>query len=123
MGNTDVYPASAQVPVRGGPAVAPYALDRLRHLARSIWASNIKLGLTIGVGALILRVAWVLSVTRHGWAINDALFYDIFATQLAKGHGYTLLNGAPSAAWPPAYPFVLSLAFRLFGTKAIVGEL
>jgi 4-amino-4-deoxy-L-arabinose transferase-like glycosyltransferase len=81
------------------------------------------MALTIGVLALLVRLIWVLSVRRHGFAVNDALFYDLFAQQLAKGHGYTQLSGAPSAAWPPGYPFVLSLAFRVFGTGETVGQL
>ena len=81
------------------------------------------MAVTIGLLALALRVIWVLSVTRHGFALNDALFYDIFAQQLAKGHGYTMLNGAPSALWPPGYPFALSIAFRVFGSAELVGKL
>src|SRR5437660_12358207 len=106
MGNMDVYPATAPAPVRGRSALAWDTRDRVRGIARGATATNLRLALTIGAGALVLRVAWVLAVRRHGWALNDALFYDIFGLQLAKGHGYTLVNGAPSAAWPPAYPFV-----------------
>lgn len=88
-----------------------------------ITATNLRLALGIGVVALVLRVVWVLSVARHGFAFNDALFYDLIGQQLASGKGYTLQSGAPTAAWPPVYPLLLSLVFRVFGHAEVVGRL
>jgi 4-amino-4-deoxy-L-arabinose transferase-like glycosyltransferase len=91
--------------------------------ARWVRATNLRLALAIGFLALVLRVIWVLSVERHGFAFNDALFYDLIGQQLATGKGFTLQSGAPTAAWPPVYPFVLSLGFRVFGHAELVGRL
>jgi 4-amino-4-deoxy-L-arabinose transferase-like glycosyltransferase len=91
--------------------------------ARWVRASNVRLALAIGFVALALRVIWVLSVSRHGFAFNDALFYDLIGQQLADGKGFTLQSGAPTAAWPPIYPFVLSIGFRAFGHAEVVARL
>ena len=41
-------------------------------------------------------------------AVNDTVFYEYAAASLAQGH-FDGLTGAPTAGWPPGYPFVISL--------------
>ncbi len=72
--------------------------------------------------ALALRVAWVLVVDRHGLAYNDTSFYHQTAARLADGDGYQWL-GEPTSRWPPVYPGLLSLAYRVFGSDPLSGEL
>jgi 4-amino-4-deoxy-L-arabinose transferase-like glycosyltransferase len=72
--------------------------------------------------ALVLRVAWVLIVDRPGLPINDTLFYDLTATSLADGDGFSWL-GAPTSRWPPVYPGLLAAAYWLFGASPTTGEL
>jgi 4-amino-4-deoxy-L-arabinose transferase-like glycosyltransferase len=119
MENADVYKRGTL-----SPGFSPADVGRRAVAAvRVIRESNVRTALALGFFALAVRVIWVLAVRRSGFALNDTLFYDVFATQLANGHGYTNLDGSPSAAWPPGFPFVLSLPFRLFGSGAVVGEL
>src|SRR6476620_10836688 len=122
MANADVYTGSDPHPTAA--AARPLWAGVPGHIAafwRALSATDLRLALTIGFGALVLRVVWVLAVHRHGFVINDALFYDIFGQQIAHGNGFTQLDGAASAAWPPVYPLVLAGAFSLFGTNPIVG--
>lgn len=72
--------------------------------------------------ALVLRLAWVLVVDRHGLAYNDTSFYHQTALQLADGDGYRWF-GEPTSRWPPVYPGLLSLAYRVFGSDPLAGEL
>jgi 4-amino-4-deoxy-L-arabinose transferase-like glycosyltransferase len=72
----------------------------------------------LGALALVLRAAWVAvygRITSPIGAINDTVFYKFAATSLAGGHGYLGLQFVPTAGWPPGYPFVMSLVFRVFG--------
>jgi 4-amino-4-deoxy-L-arabinose transferase-like glycosyltransferase len=115
-------PASAVAETdRGG--LAGQRVHSISAVIRWTRATNLRMALAIGLLALTLRVIWVLSVERHGFAFNDALFYDLIGQQLASGKGFTLQSGAPTAAWPPVYPFVLSIPFRLFGHAEVVGRL
>ncbi len=72
--------------------------------------------------ALVLRVAWVLAIDRRGLAFNDTSFYHQTATQLADGDGYQWL-GEPTSRWPPVYPGLLSVVYRVFGDDPTAGEL
>jgi len=48
---------------------------------------------------------------------SDAAYYYERAAELAAGQGYLTPDGAPTAFWPPGWPFALSAAFRLLGTS------
>jgi len=72
--------------------------------------------------ALALRVAWVLTVDRHGFPVNDTLFYDRTASSLADGDGFSWF-GAPTSRWPPVYPGLLAASYWLFGATPTTGEL
>lgn len=95
-----------------------------------------RLGL-IAVGALVLRVAYVLIVGREVAGIGDYFFYNGSANLLADGEGfvnpYSLAVGPakPSAEHPPLWTFVLSVTSFLGGngftahklTGCLVGSL
>ena len=70
--------------------------------------------------ALVLRTAWVLAYGRVVSGPNDTLFYMIASNGLAEGRGYSTLYGQPTAHWPPGFPFLVSLAYRLFGSHPAI---
>src|SRR5277367_1881792 len=69
--------------------------------------------------ALVIRVVYTL-MTRSYYFVG---LWDLFepatlARSLAIGHGYSdpyTVTTGPSALIPPVYPWVTSLAFRVFG--------
>jgi 4-amino-4-deoxy-L-arabinose transferase-like glycosyltransferase len=77
--------------------------------------------IAIGALAFVLRAAWALVYGRIEAGPNDALFYEIAAGNLAGGHGYTQLFGDPTAHWPPGFPFLVSIGYRVFGTHVKLG--
>ena len=81
---------------------------------------KVVLGLT--ALALVLRVGWVLLIDRDSFAFNDPLFYHHAAKQLAEGNGYIDFDGSPTARWPPVYPFLVSLLYRVFGPEPTAAE-
>ena len=48
-------------------------------------------------------------------SINDTTFYEFTASSLASGNGYTQIDCQPTAGWPPGFPFLVSLLYRVFG--------
>jgi 4-amino-4-deoxy-L-arabinose transferase-like glycosyltransferase len=78
-------------------------------------------GLTLA--ALALRVAFALSIERESLPFNDMLFYHSTAKALAEGLGFISLDQNPTARWPPAFPFLLSLVYRAFGSDHANAEL
>lgn len=59
--------------------------------------------------ALVLRVAWCVWAARlPAGGLHDPNFYYLYGQQLANGNGYRLLDGSPSAYYPPGYPFALA---------------
>ncbi|MFL5866233.1 MAG: ArnT family glycosyltransferase [Thermoleophilaceae bacterium] len=73
--------------------------------------------------ALALRLGFVLAVRRHSFVLNDSFFYGLTAKSLAEGKGFEFVPGYPTAHWPPGYPFVLSLLYRVFGSSEKAGEI
>lgn len=80
------------------------------------WESHDRL-VSVALGATVLLAA-ILTVTP--WpvgAFQDDAIYTVLAKSLATGHGYRLLNlpGEPNAThYPPGYPLVLSVLWRLW---------
>jgi 4-amino-4-deoxy-L-arabinose transferase-like glycosyltransferase len=74
------------------------------------------LGLTT-LGALVLRVLYVLVVTRNEpFKLYDAAYYELEALVLTTGHFFPVLFGyAPDAAHPPMTSFVITPATYFFG--------
>lgn len=98
--------------------------ERALHLSGVVGAwSTKRWAALLFVVALALRVAFVLAVHRESLGFNDTLFYHSSATLMADGQGYADFNGAPTARWPPAYTFLLSLLYRAFGADYLAGEL
>jgi 4-amino-4-deoxy-L-arabinose transferase-like glycosyltransferase len=74
----------------------------------------------IGSTAFALRLAWVLVYGRANppdGSINDTTFYQFTAASLANDGGYTGPDFQPTAGWPPGFPFVMSLLYRVFGER------
>ncbi len=70
-----------------------------------------------GAGALLLFIlTYILSVDRVVGMFVDDAWYVLLAKALATGQGYTLIN-SPSPGilplYPPGFPWLLSLAYRL----------
>jgi hypothetical protein len=62
--------------------------------------------------ALVVRVAWALYAARlPAGGLHDPNFYYLYGQQLARGNGYRLLDGSPTAYYPPGYPFSLAPFF------------
>lgn len=73
--------------------------------------------------ALALRLAFALALERDGLGFDDMLFYHWTASTLADGKGFIGLEGLPTARWPPAFPFLVSLVYRAFGSNEVNAEL
>ena len=59
--------------------------------------------------ALVLRVAWCFHAARlPAGGLHDPNFYYLYGQQLANGLGYRLLDGSPTAYYPPGYPMALA---------------
>jgi hypothetical protein len=71
--------------------------------------------------ALFVRAAVVAWAHARFPPIADGTYYDMFATRLATGLGYTVAwpDGVVTFAahYPVGYPAMLSLAYRLFGAS------
>ncbi len=65
---------------------------------------------------LFMAIYWLRLDKVFGMMLDDA-WYLVLAKSLATGQGYTLVN-SPTAGivpiYPPAFPFLLSLLYRLF---------
>lgn len=64
-------------------------------------------------GGAVLRLMWSVYAARPGIGLHDPSLYRIFAERIADGHGYTVLDGSPTAYFPIGYPLTLSVAFAL----------
>jgi 4-amino-4-deoxy-L-arabinose transferase-like glycosyltransferase len=74
----------------------------------------------LGGGAFVLRLVWVLVYGRVAppvGSINDTTFYEFTAASLSTDGGYTGPDFQPTAGWPPGFPFVVSLLYRVFGQR------
>jgi 4-amino-4-deoxy-L-arabinose transferase-like glycosyltransferase len=72
----------------------------------------------LGGVAFVLRVAWVVVYGRvdpPAGLLNDTTFYEFASVGLATNGTFANLNFQPTAAWPPGFPFVISLLYRVFG--------
>jgi 4-amino-4-deoxy-L-arabinose transferase-like glycosyltransferase len=69
----------------------------------------------------VLRVGWCLAFGRTNPGPNDTLFYQSAAFSLAEGRGFATLFGEPTAHWPPGFPFIVSIAYRVFGIHTSLG--
>jgi 4-amino-4-deoxy-L-arabinose transferase-like glycosyltransferase len=66
--------------------------------------------------AFAVRLGWGLAAGVTPGELDDAAWYHATATALARGSGYVSpFTFHPTAAWPPGYPLLLSLAYRAAG--------
>lgn len=76
--------------------------------------------LLIAVGALGLRVAYVLTITRHDALSGDQIYYSALANTLARGEGFrdpfVTDRALPSADHPPLTSIVAAPASWIMGT-------
>ena len=77
--------------------------------------------IAIGTLAFALRAAWALVYARVDFGPHDALFYEAAASNLANDVGFHQLLGGASAHWPPGFPFVVSVLYRIFGIHLKLG--
>ena len=107
-------PAQATVreqPVRAEPASSATSREHV------VWLTVI-LAL-----AFTFRLIWVSFSDWQPTPDDDAFRYDFAARSLSEGHGYIHLNGAPTAFWPPGYPLLLGLTYRVLGASVGVAQL
>jgi 4-amino-4-deoxy-L-arabinose transferase-like glycosyltransferase len=87
-------------------------------------ATDAKWMVGLFVVALALRLWFALSVGQTPTTVlNDPTVYQAIAANLAHGHGFLGIANQPTAQFPPAYPFLLSLVFRVFGVHATAGAI
>jgi 4-amino-4-deoxy-L-arabinose transferase-like glycosyltransferase len=75
------------------------------------------LGLIL-VCAVLVRVAWLAYVHPNptDGRFDDTVWYRGAAHYFANGDGYVNpFTATPTAAWPPGYPVVLGVVFKMFG--------
>ncbi len=77
--------------------------------------------LAIGALAFAVRAFWVLVYGRTTPAPNDTLFYQVAASSLSHGDGFRALQGDVTAHWPPGFPFLVSLPYRVLGVHPQLG--
>jgi len=85
---------------------------------------ELTLAAILGV-AFLLRAAWIAIADPQPDSIycGDPFFYDAFGRFLAAGKGFIQVNGQPTAQWPPGYPAMLAVIFKLLGHKIILAKL
>lgn len=78
----------------------------------------------IAVGALVLRVAYILVFKRDEPAIGDAIYYSSQAIRLAQGRGFVHpFAGGPAADHPPLTALAMAPVAWAFGTSLLVQRL
>jgi len=88
-------------------------LNVLRALRDAL--ASPRAGLWLVVLFLIPRALVLLVPVTYG---SDAGWYFSRAVGLAAGEGYAE-GGVPTAFWPPGWPLVLGMAFKVFGASVV----
>ena len=76
--------------------------------------------LVLTTTAVVLRLGVALVADRDSLGFNDQFLYHHMAEGLSRGDGYQVF-GEPTLRWPPAYPFLLSLVYRVTGPDPLAG--
>lgn len=101
--------AKVAAPINGELEAA--VLPTQRAVSPIWWLAGVALAAALAVTVYLLRLDRVV-----GLFVDDA-WYVLLAKALATGQGYQLIN-SPSPGilptYPPVYPFLLSLAYRLW---------
>lgn len=95
-------------------------MSRLRRLITAAWRDPFTrwMGVVLLVAG-VLRVAWVLYAAREPVGLHDPFWYELGATRIANGDGYTLLSGDPTAYYPIGYPAALAVVVWLTANTPI----
>lgn len=101
-------------------SLARRAVRPVREAAQPI---DVRWMLGLAGVAFVLRLIFVLAVTRATFATSDPLQYHTIASNIADGNGYTGPDGIATAQWPPAWPVALSFVYRIFGPDPQAGEI
>jgi len=81
-------------------------------------------GAILGLLVAGTAVRFAMAALHHVTPISDFENYHLLATTLAQHGDYSIsVNGPAEIYWPPGWPFVLSLAYWIFGSNPTVGEL
>lgn len=89
--------------------------EGLSEFAKPAAIENFRI-LYLGVFATALSI-YLLRLDRVVGLLSDDAWYVLLAQALATGKGYTLINSPTSGIlplYPPGFPFLLSLAYRLY---------
>ncbi|MEM6749473.1 MAG: hypothetical protein AAF612_03290 [Planctomycetota bacterium] len=76
------------------------------------------LGLRLGMAEAFVG----LSAPPDANANSDQVDYEAFASQVARGQGYTLEDGTPTARRPPGTSFTLAPVYAAFGRDWAIGR-
>lgn len=98
------------------PVVSPATVTLPGAFDRAALGERLRRLLPLALVAFVTLVALVTVTPWPVGAYQDDAIYTVLAKALATGEGYRMLNlpGAPHAThYPPAYPFFLSLLWRV----------
>lgn len=71
--------------------------------------------------AVALRFAWANLAAVDIYEFRyDSTVYDMLARALSVGFDYVAYDGTPTAYFPPGYPWLLSIAYRVWGAEPVV---
>jgi 4-amino-4-deoxy-L-arabinose transferase-like glycosyltransferase len=101
------------------------------------WSWEMALVAGVILLGVALRVSWISYAhpdPRDG-RFDDTRFYDNFAMRIANWEGYIMpdepaelqwapgyAGGYPTAVWPPGYPAILAVPYKLFGHDPAYGR-
>src|SRR3990172_9057542 len=94
------------------------------RLSRSVSRRDLVVLSAVLLLAVVLRVAWVMHSETVPAEGVDSYWYNSVAKSFALGHGIANPEDGttPTALFPPGYPFVLGLAYKLLGAELWVAQ-
>ncbi len=73
--------------------------------------------------ALLIRIAYNLTIARNYMPLYDAALYNTLGHQLADRGCYCLYGHYPSVSRPPLWPFMLAFLYTFVGKEEFYGRL
>ena len=100
------------------PAASETTPKTKRRVAQDQASSNLNKWLIIaaGIGVAVFFLIYAMRLDKVVGMFQDDAWYALLGKAIATGQGYTLINSPTpgiSPLYPPAYPFLLSLVFRI----------
>ncbi|MEX1255204.1 MAG: glycosyltransferase family 39 protein [Dehalococcoidia bacterium] len=101
------------------------------------WSREMAMVAAIVLLGVALRVLWIsyAQPDPSDGRFDDSRFYDNFASRIANWEGYIMpdepaelqwapgyAGGYPTAVWPPGYPALLAVPYKLFGHDPAYGR-